>query len=98
MIKNLGGHGRVIDQDKFKQIAEAFRERKAISRDFEKNKRIIEAAVKPAPSAETMTTAEKIIQAGRVRRGEIASPSLEPPKGSVAAEILRCGRVRRGEE
>jgi hypothetical protein len=89
-----------VDTGKFTQLAHAMREQRAIKNDFERNKKIIEAAVRPSPptSDSATTLAAKIIECGKVARGELPSPSLEPPKGSVAAEILRLGRVRRGEE
>ncbi len=52
---------------------------------------------KPAANADQhRATAEQIILAGQIRRGELATE--EPELNSVASQILRAGRIRRGEE
>ncbi|KJC47315.1 hypothetical protein UB31_18850 [Bradyrhizobium sp. LTSP849] len=46
--------------------------------------------------AAKMSLAEKVVIAGKKRRGEISSDSL-PPKGSLARGVVDAGKRRRGE-
>jgi hypothetical protein len=40
-------------------------------------------------------TAQAIVLAGKIRRGEISNPANLPPRGSTARQILECGRRAR---
>jgi hypothetical protein len=104
--KNLGGYGRDLDTINFTQLAHRLREQRAISRDFEANKRIIEAAVRPSPPEDTMSVADRVIRAGARRRGEVPcegqltdlSPNAaDSPAVATAKLVILAGKRRRGE-
>jgi hypothetical protein len=104
--KNLGGFGRTIDTSNYQAIAKAVRDSRAIRADFERNKKIIETAVRPSPpAAETLSLADQIVRAGKRARGELPTAQefdLKPnandsPAVAKAKLILLAGKRRRGE-
>jgi hypothetical protein len=87
--------------NKFTQLAHALREARAIKNDYQRNVKIIEAVVKPSPPEDSATTlAEKILAAGRKRRGEETEQDQaeQAEKLSPTAKaIINAGRRRRNE-
>jgi hypothetical protein len=85
-------------------IERAEREARAISRDFEKNKKIISDAVRP--QIDPVALGEAIVRAGARRRGEVPTEDqltdLKPntadtPAVATAKLVLLAGQRRRGE-
>lgn len=96
--KNYFGYGRTIDTSAYQKIAEVVEARKLRS-DYQRNVKIISDAVKPSPPADT-SLAEKILAAGRKRRGEETEQDQaeQAEKLSPTAKaIINAGRRRRNE-
>jgi hypothetical protein len=57
-----------------------------------------EAILKDAFGSQPMTEkAARIIELGKIRRGEIVDERMLPKKGSLALKIVNAGRKARGE-